>query len=169
MGSAGWATAHDRLVLHRLRPHAVLGSQMRHHQTDVLKADIRGHRFLDVLKPLDPLFQASRLNLRLGVGRNPLRIQFHLPGLDEARHRTNDGRYLSRANAGNLLKAAPFVQEPKRLFRWHRLLGHWLRSAGSPAKVPQSLKKLRSIYVCLLFANAWDLLQLRKIGWAPTA
>src|ERR1700688_3776133 len=49
-------------ALRRPRPHAVLRSQMRHHQTYVLKADIRRDRFLDVLQPLDSLLQASRLN-----------------------------------------------------------------------------------------------------------
>src|ERR1700730_11958842 len=124
---------------------------MSHHQTYVLKADMRRHRFLDVLQPLDSLLQASRLDERLRVGRNPLRIQSHLPALDEAGHRTKDGRNLSRANTGNLLKTASFVQEPKRLFRWSRFPGHIRRGARSTAKIPQSLKKFRAIQIRLFF------------------
>ena len=59
--------------LRRPRPHPVLRPQMRHHQPYVFEADIGRQGVLNILQPLDALLQASRLNQRLRVGRNPRR------------------------------------------------------------------------------------------------
>src|SRR5271169_28232 len=156
-------------TLRRLRPHPVLRAQVRHHQPYVFEADVRWYRFFNVSEPLDSLFHASRLNQRLRVGRNPLRIQLHLPTLDQIRHRANDSRNLPRPNPTNLLEAATLIQKPKRLFRRSRLPGHGRRRARSIAKVPKSLENFRTVHICLLFANSWHLLQLGKIRRTPAA
>lgn len=135
---------------------------MRDYQSYVLETDVMRDCFFYGFQPFDSLLQTRCFDQRLRIGRNPLGIEFDLASFDQARNRADDGRRLTRADAGYFFEAAPLIQKHERLLSWSRFFGRRMPGPRAFAEVSQSLQNFRAVDVCFLFTYAWDLFQLGK-------